>query len=156
MNMEDFQEKMNRVHRMYLCRMLKVKELPEDLLRRYAEVKMLVDRIDGHLTPGDLAMIIVSVGDNPEIATELLEESDDKVIEEAVEQLVEQPTPEEGKAVLWSPGMPVNVFHEDQLKQGKIVGIVEPAKGSKKARQLTVEFAGEEPITFDEDEVEAR
>ena len=88
MNIVDFQEKMDPTHRMYLCRMLNVKNLSEDLLGRYAQVKMLVDRIDGHLTPGDLAMIIVSVGDNPEIATELLEESDDEVIEEAVEKPV--------------------------------------------------------------------
>lgn len=107
MNMEDFQEKMDPTHRMYLCRMLGIKEtalLPEDLLGRYAQVKRLVDRIDGHLTPGDLAMIIVNVGDSPEIATELvskegeyqavgqpLDESNDKVIEETVEQPVEPP-----------------------------------------------------------------
>jgi hypothetical protein len=84
MDAELFQEKMDPTHRMYLCRMLNVKELPEDLLERYSRVKSLVDRIDGHLTPGDLAMIIVSVGNNPEIATEMLDESDDNVVEEAV------------------------------------------------------------------------
>jgi len=55
-----FQEKMDPNHRALLCRMLNVKELPEDLLERYVEVKRLVDRIDGHLNAGDLAMIIVS------------------------------------------------------------------------------------------------
>lgn len=59
MNMVDFQEKMDPTHREYLCRMFNEKELPEVLLMRYAQVKRMVDRIDGHLTPGNLAMIIV-------------------------------------------------------------------------------------------------
>lgn len=190
MDMVDFQEKMDPTHRMYLCRMLNVKNLSEDLLERYAQVKRLVDRIDGHLTPGDLAMIIMSVRFNPEIATELLDESDDKVIEQAVEQPVEpeepggdeamaaeqeaeqrmaerpandpmepeQPTPKEGKPMLWSPGMPVNVLHKEELKQGNIVGVSRPSDVGKQVGatvKLTVEFEGGETETFDEDEVEA-
>lgn len=108
----DYQEKMDQAHRSLLCRMLNVKNLPEDLLLRYAQVKRLVDRIDGHLTPGDLAMIIISVGVNPDLqptkippellndvalqaeqvkADEIpsvgqtLNEADDKVIEQAAE-----------------------------------------------------------------------
>lgn len=183
MDAELYQEKMEKTHREMLCRMLNVKNLSEDLLERYAQVKRLVDRIDGHLTPGDLAMIIISVGDNPEIATELLDESDDKVVEEAVEQPVEEvpelvikdediiagtvPPPEHpvsgatGQAAdkpvepadkLWSPGMPVNVLDEDELKQGKIVGM---SSSPGKALQLTVEFEDGETATFEEDEVEA-
>lgn len=106
----DFQEKMDPTHRMYLCRMLSVKVLPEDLLERYAQVKRLVDRIDGHLTPGDLAMIIISAGltshkettegidarlqaeaDEKAVEHPTLDESDDRVIEQSVEQPVEQP-----------------------------------------------------------------
>ena len=224
MNMVDFQEKMDPTHQMYLCRMLNVKELPEDLLERYAQVKRLVDRIDGHLTPGDLAMIIISLGANPEIVTSLLEttegedarlqaqadkeaveaptmaepaalfgmggrqaeaaiasgaarpvgdldESDDKVIEEAVEpeamveidndgnvtpvsgatgQAQEKPTE---SAKLWSPGMPVRVLHEDELKKGRIVGV--PNKQTGAAVKLTVEVEGGGTVTVNEDEVEA-
>jgi len=169
MDVVEFQEKMDPTHRMYLCRMLNVKELSEDLLERYSRVKSLVDRIDGHLTPGDLAMIIVSVGNNPEIATELLDESDDKVVEEAVavdsdatganEPDLQPGTtpkpPKEDAPNIWSPGMPVQVLQDDELKQGNIVGIVRPAEGSKRPLQITVEFEGGKIDTFDEDEVEA-
>ena len=178
MNMVDFQEKMDPTHRIYLCRMLNVKELPEDLLERYAQVKRLVDRIDGHLTPGALAMIIISLGANPEIVTSLLDESDDKVIEEAVETPAEPPAhpypspvetpieqpvsgatgqaddkPEKGKAMLWSSGMPVKVLQEDELKQGRIFA-VHPGDG-KEPVQLTVQLEGGDTVTVNEDEVEA-
>lgn len=221
MNMVDFQEKMDPTHRMYLCRMLNVKELPEDLLERYAQVKKLVDRIDGHLTPGDLAMIIISVGNNPEIATELAEttdlnDMDLQAVKEAVEKNAtpaEEPTmtgkqaeaaiasgaakpvgtereletvtaqdvgddkemekilesPVSGatgqaqekpteSSKLWSPGMPVRVMHEEEIKQGKIVGVSRPSEVGKQigaAVKLTVEFEGGETASFDEDEVEA-
>jgi hypothetical protein len=183
MDAELFQEKMDPTHRMYLCRMLNVKELPEDLLERYSRVKSLVDRIDGHLTPGDLAMIIVGVGNNPEIAQSLdesdegvkwaegdarekaqreemavdrpLDDSNDKVIEEAVEPTVEKPSPKKDAPNIWSPGMPVQVLQDDELKQGNIVGIVRPAEGSKRPLQITVEFEGGKTETFDEDEVDA-
>lgn len=203
MNMEDFQEKMDPTHRMYLCRMLNVKELPEDLLERYAQVKRMVDRIDGHLTPGDLAMIIYVAGihfvfaettegedarlqaeagklageiDGGNILTgsipvaaiaQPLDESDDKVIEEAVEPPVEQPVsgttgqaveqPTES-AMLWSPGMSVRVLYKEEITPGRIVGISDPSDVGKQvgaAVKLTVEFEGGETETFDEDEVEA-
>ena len=167
MDAELFQEKMEKTHREMLCRMLNVKNLSEDLLERYAQVKRLVDRIDGHLTPGDLAMIIISVGDNPEIATELIDESDDKVVEEAIDGPAEQAVSQtvSGATVqaidkpvgpvenLWSLGMPVNVLQEDELKQGKIVGIDPTEPG--KSFQFTVEFEGGETVTVEEDEIEA-
>lgn len=59
MNSVEFQEKMDNVHRAYFCRMLNMKQLPEALLERYAQVKKMVDHIDGHLNPGNLAMIAV-------------------------------------------------------------------------------------------------
>lgn len=174
---EDYQEKMDPTHLMYLCRMLKVKELPEDLLGRYAQVKTLLDRIDGHFTPCGLAMIIVSVGDNPEIATELLGASDDKVIEEAVEQPVEKLVEAVAKkqreaeepvsgatgqadnkpaesAKFWSPGMPVRALIDEELKKGKIVGIGRVTEEGNGPR-LTVELEGGETVTCEEDEVEA-
>jgi len=104
-----------------------------------------------------------------------LDEADDRVIEEAVEQPVEKmekksleeaeaavasgakpveaAMPDEGKAMLWSPGMPVNVLQADELKQGKIVGVHPPKLGT--GVQLTVEFEDGEVATVDEDEVEA-
>lgn len=179
MDAELFQEKMDKTHRRYLCQMLNVKNLSEDLLVRYVMVKKMVDRIDGHLTPGDLALIIVSVGNISEIATELLKAEDDKVIEEKLdggkilagqlskEQINEhfsgatgqavketKETCEPPKDVFWSPGMPVNVLHEEELKQGKIAGVGPPPEAGKKL-QLTVDIEGGETETFDEDEVEA-
>ena len=176
-----FQEKMNEQHREYLCRMLKVKELPEDLLERYAQVKRLVDRFDGHLTPGDLAMIIYVAGINfvfeettkgedarlqaeaneMAVQPEPLDESDDKVIEEAVEPPDKVINSSEIKAetipaapMLWSPGMPVNVLQDEELKKGKIFAVVHPADDDTPV-QLTVEFEGGETETFNENEVEA-
>ncbi|UCH89874.1 MAG: hypothetical protein JSV49_04315, partial [Thermoplasmata archaeon] len=171
-----------------MCRMLNLKELPIDLLERYEQVKMLVDRVDAHLNPGDLALIILSSPYSPDIAT-VLAEDDDEVIEEAVEpdpeaaagenpperpangieyegadntflkqpvsgvtgQAIDKKVPD--MSTVWSPGMPVQVLHNDELKQGKIVGTVPPAKG--KALQLTVEMEDGETETFDEEDVEA-
>ena len=174
MDAELYQEKMDPTHRMYLCRMLGMKELPECLLEQYARVKRMVDRIDGHLSPGDLAMIIMSapidmIAETVEQPAEQpLDESDDRAIEQAVEQTAEQMVDEAvketleqtadkpvGKDILWSLGMPVNVLAEDELKQGKIVGIMSPAEGSGEQIQLTVEFEDGEIETVKEDEVEA-
>jgi hypothetical protein len=192
MNAEVYQEKMDKLHRGYLCQMLGVELLPVEVLQHYKKVKMLIDRIDGHLTPGDMAMIIISAENSPEVAVELadepIEESEDVVIEDALTPLGEQLEKEEaekyatpvevpsmtgaeaeaavmsgaakpvGEAVLWSPGMTVNVLTDGELKQGKIVGISRPSKVGEQvgARlKLTVEFDGGDTETFDEDEVEA-
>jgi len=72
---------------------------------------------------------------------------------DSVESPVKQP--DEGKAMLWAHGMPVKVLDDDELKQGKIVGILHPVAGSKKPTQLTVEYGGGETVTVDENEVEA-
>ena len=104
-NMEDFQEKMNPIHRVNLCRMLKMKQLPECLLKEYLKAKKMVDIIDGSLAVGELAILALRAGYNPntgkflpydETISEPLAESDDKVIEEAVEQPVPQ-TDEQAK-----------------------------------------------------------
>jgi len=112
--------------------------------------------------------------------TSFMPVEDDKVIEEKTEAPDEPEVPDEhpeedvplehpkevsgatGQAVekpignLWSPGMPVIVLHDEELKQGKIVGIV-PRDESDNASmtKLTVEFEGGETETFDETEVEA-
>ena len=78
MNMVDFQEKMDPAHRMYLCRMLKMKQLPESLLERYLQVKTMTDRIDGHLSAGVLAMIAVSAG-----VEELTSQAEKEVVEKS-------------------------------------------------------------------------
>lgn len=189
MNMVDFQEKMDPTHRMYLCRMLNLKNLPVGLLEHYAQVKRLVDRIDGHLTPGDLAMIAISADiaiegedarlqavadefavkpsvERPEKELQTITAQDvgeDKELERILEspvsgatgQAVEKPAPDEGKAMLWSPGMPVHVLQDDEFKRGRIVGVNSPPAGSKQKVWLTVECEDGETVTADEDEVEA-
>ena len=213
MDMVEFQEKMDPTHRVSLCRMLNVEQLPECLLREYIKAKIMVDRIDGFLTVGELAILALASGYLPDtrkffpMTTEgedarLQAEADDmavkppddqlknvprvtpltvaqaadKEVEKILEPPVEEPTmtgeqaaeavasgakpveaavPDEGKAMLWAHGMPVKVLTDDELKQGKIVGINHPELGSGKKVQLTVEFEGGETVTVDEDEVEA-
>lgn len=62
----EYQEKMSTAHRQYFCQMLKMEQLPECLLEHYARVKKLADRIDGFLSPGELALIAVMVGFDPD------------------------------------------------------------------------------------------
>ncbi len=192
MDMEDFQEKMDVNHRSYFIRMLKLKVLPECVLEQYLKVKMMIDRIDGHLTVADLALIVLMAGYDPRTKefTETAEvEQLDEVADKEVEKIIESPTlsetpvvdgeqatadvpktdeskpdlpanlpveqPDEGKAMLWAHGMPVQLLEADELKQGKIVGILHPVAGSDKPTQLTVEYLGGKTVTVDEDEVEA-
>lgn len=215
MNMVEFQEKMDPTHRASLCRMLRTEQLPECLLTEYLKAKKMVDIIDGSLTVGELAIIALSAGYNPDTGkfeqtfietTELgvkegedarmqaqadkmavkspvepqsLDESDDTIIEEVVEQpiaasdiktyevsktteqpvigvtgqAVEKPAPEKGKAMLWAPGMPVNVLQEDELNHGKIFA-VHPG-GENDPLKLTVTLDNGETVTVNEDEAEA-
>ena len=127
-NMEDFQEKMNPIHRENLCRMLRMEQLPECLLKEYLKAKKMIDIIDGSLAVGELAILALMAGYNPNTGKFLsydetidwedarlqaqarklaaeppdqqaprpLDESDDKVIEDAVEQPVPQ-TDEQAK-----------------------------------------------------------
>lgn len=192
MNMEDFLEKMDPAHRIYLCRMLKIKDLPQSLLERYAQVKIMVDRIDGFLSPGLLAIIAVIAGlDMGSAIEKAADEPDVKAADEPVEQVVEQVVDEvvdetakndeaagptepaaQGQFVgatgqaqektaaqpptkLWSPGMPVTVLVEEELRQGKIVGIHRPEPDSGKAVHLTIDVGDGEMLEADEDEVEA-
>jgi len=159
MSMEDFQEKMDQNHRTYLCRMLGVKELPDFLLDRYVQLKRMIDRIDAHLTPCDLALLAIIAGVE-ELTCQVeppvdapLDEADDKEVEETLEPPVEPP--DRGKAMLWSLGMLVNVLAEDELNEGKIVAIMPQAEGSDKPVQLTVEFEDGDVATVDENEADA-
>lgn len=124
MDAEKFQEKMDPNHRAYLCRMLKMKELPEYLLEEYARVKKMTDRIDAHLSPGNLAIIAIMAGFNPDTgkfltlrettegedarlqaqadamavkpsAEQPLDEAVDSVVEETLDKPVEQAPPQD-------------------------------------------------------------
>jgi hypothetical protein len=192
MNLEQaelYQEKMERNHRACYCQMLKMKVLPGCLLEQYDRVKRLADRVDGFLSPGELALIAINAGFNPDtgkfpiLVEETTEGEDarlqrladeraakpvgapdeaaDQVVEQTLEQTAEppaQPAAQQQPAEIgkvWSPGMPVTVLHNDELKHGKIVGVQRPESGSEKAVQLTVEFEGGETVSVNEDEVEA-
>lgn len=102
MDMQDFQEKMDQNHRMYLCRMLKMKVLPDCLLEQYARVKGMVDRIDGYLNPGDLALIAVMAG--VEELTSQGESEVDKPAEQPTEQVAKE-TAEKTAAPVEAPTM---------------------------------------------------
>ena len=200
-NMEDFQEKMNPIHRENLCRMLRMEQLPECLLKEYLKAKKMIDIIDGSLAVGELAILALMAGYNPNTGKFLsydetidwedarlqaqarklaaeppdqqaprpLDESDDKVIEDAVEApvepLVDETETDEQKpdlsaptAKLWSPGMPVRALIDEEFKLGKIVGISKPSEVGKEigaAVQLTVELKGGDTVTVEENEVEA-
>ena len=159
MNIELFQEKMDPLHRQALCRMLKMKQLPEQLLERYVQVKRMTDRIDARLSPGVLALIAMSAGVE-ELTSQVegkVKQPLDKAVDEAVDEAVEQPTePLPTKSdKLWAPGMPVNVLQNDELKEGKIVGIRPPAKGSGDWTQLTIMLEDGDTILANENEVEA-
>ena len=157
MSMEDFQEKMDQNHRTYLCRMLGLKELPDFLLDRYVQLKRMIDRIDAHLTPCDLALLAIIAGVEeltcqvePPVEAPVMTGAEAAAEVAGGAKPVEPPAKDEK---LWSLGMPVNVLAEDELKEGKIVGIMPPAEG--KPVQLTVEFEDGDVATVDEDEVEA-
>jgi len=213
MDIVEFQEKMDPTHRASLCRMLKMKRLPESLLKQYARAKLLVDRIDGHLYVGDLALIALGAGFNPDTgkfcvterevlqaqpveAEQLVDEPVEQQVEveqrgegyasgkeltdvdeaqtveqpqeatieqpvsgatgQAQEQPTEQPQTSSENGKHWAPGMPVSVLHNEELKQGNIVGIYPPVfDDSRKVTQLTVDFGDGETLTVNEDEVDA-
>lgn len=171
MDTELYQEKMNKNHRECLCRMLNVKQLPDEVLARYDEIKRLVDRVDAFLSPADLAFVIVLSSKHPEVCTTLiynnhteeeLTEDDDKVIEEAIEepadlQLNEQfsgaigQEPSPTGEIPWSSGMPVTVLLDDEIKNGKIFAV----HSDDEPAQLTVTLDGGETVTVNEEDVEA-
>ena len=45
-----------------MCAMAKVKELPDELIDEYFEVKRLLDRIQAQMTPSCMAMLLLSMG----------------------------------------------------------------------------------------------
>lgn len=187
MNLNDailFQEKMDKVHRAYLCRMLNTKNIPDNVIERYAEVKTLMDRIDGHLNPGNLAMIIVSAKERPisigekalaeavaiDVAGKVgsLDEPEAKVEIDgdgnlqpdsgATEEEIEQKEPEKASFIPWANGMPVRALHNEEIKDGKIVNVQRPSKIAAEVGaevKLTIEFEGGITETYSEDEVEA-
>ena len=185
MDIVEFQEKMDPNHRALFCRMLKMEQLPECLLEEYVKVKLLADRIDGHLGIGTLVLIAMIAGYDPEtgkfcVVEQTVDETVDDIVEQPVDKPVDKPVEQtvsgatgqaadesDGKALqepeqqaaasgkIWSPGMPVNVLAEDELKPGTIVGVYPSEAGSGKAIQLTVEFEDGEIVTVDVDEVEA-
>lgn len=60
-------EKIRDMHAGIFCRMMGKKDIPEEVARRYFELKRLTDKVDGHLTVGDLARCLLDSGYKPEI-----------------------------------------------------------------------------------------
>jgi len=65
--MTELELKMSPVNRDLFRQMLGIKELPENLVRRYFSIKKMTDKVDGRLTPADLARIALDCGYDPEL-----------------------------------------------------------------------------------------
>jgi len=63
----ELNEKIGIVHKEMFQRMLGITELPDFLLLAYFRVKKLVDKVDGVMSPCDLARIAMDCGFDPEI-----------------------------------------------------------------------------------------
>ena len=63
----ELNEKIGIVAKEMFCRMLGITELPDFLLLAYFRVKKLVDKVDGVMSPCDLARIAMDCGFDPEI-----------------------------------------------------------------------------------------
>ena len=102
MDMVTFQEKMDPTHRTYFCRMLKMKVLPDCLLELYVRVKKMADRMDAHLSPGELVLVAVMAGFNPEagkfcVTGQSVDELVDRPLDEAADQVLEETLEETAK-----------------------------------------------------------
>ncbi len=130
-----FQEKMDPAHRGMLCQMLKEKNLPEALLERYALLKGMVDRIDAHLSPGDLAMLIYVAGINVEIPE--IKNLGNKTFAETTEGEDARLQAQADEMAVVSPGLGVldDKVIEEKLGGGNIV----PGKLNK---EQTEQFRG--------------
>ena len=62
----ELQERINPVYREMYQRMLGITELPDFLLLAYFRVKKLVDKVDGVMSPCDLARIAMDCGFDPD------------------------------------------------------------------------------------------
>jgi len=60
----ELQERINPVYREMYQRMLGITELPDFLLKEYFAMKKLVDKVDGVMSPFDLALIATKCGFN--------------------------------------------------------------------------------------------
>lgn len=152
----ELQEKINRTTIERFQRMLGIVELPDFLLLAYFRVKKLVDKVDGVMSPCDLARIAMDCGFDPDTmcfpglstvttttGTSTMPPADftpvdvpldeDTPIAEAV-----SPTPEPitvpgeftTPVALFTLGENVEILHEEELLQGKIVGLPSASKST--------------------------
>ena len=107
----ELQEKMELQHSEALCKMLGVKELPENLIVKYLALKKLTDKIDVHIGLDMLALIVVS-------------SSSWTVSEDGKTEFMEGDVIPEAKAGddELAVGQVVYVKMEGDLREGKIVG----------------------------------
>lgn len=163
----DKETKINPIHRELICRMMGVKEVPDDVFARYRTLRKLIDRVDGHLTAADLAFVVL--GGNvtaepvqvkaepakPEPKSEESKPADDEQDDEPEDVTgddADEPEPakpetvEEGRKV----GDFVRVFWREDIAEGEITAIEESDNGEK---FYTVKV-GNETETFAEEDIE--
>jgi hypothetical protein len=149
----ELNEKLSPVAKEMYQRMLGIVELPDFLLLEYFNVKKLIDKVDGVLSPFDLVQIALRCGFDVEtmtfqritaIAPEMqakideldvqpptmpqveTDPADAPVVEETPEPKAKKPAPEPVTGL--SMGQEVEIFLDDEIVKGVIVGL--PKKGS--------------------------
>lgn len=161
----DLAERLNTVHRDMFCSMLRMKEhqLPEKLLIKYVDIKTLTDRIDGRISPCDLARMALDCGYDTVTGTFISDPQPVVVenIQAAIEPKPVIPNPPpvipEGvrpgkidieKEGILTPGTEVRVFDGQQLYEDAYIA------GVNDGKTYTVRLDDGSEKEFDVDQIE--
>ncbi len=140
MDLTELQQKVDVTHYQLYRRMLGLNELPLPLLQRYFEIKKLLDKVDGPMSPCDLVRIALDVGFNSETMrfetlklTKPVETEDDPVnmdppqVEEIEKNDNAEPDPpkEPADAEPLTVGTTVKVLSDGEYHEGTINGVNE-------------------------------
>ena len=173
----EMNDKIQALHRETFQRMLGIKgDLPDFLLAEYFKVKKLIDRVDGYVSPCDLAGIALHCGFDPETMTfketEISPEALEKLSDDGVGTLTMSQTeipPANAPANTGSPATEatealtepikapiipydtmVEILVDDVITEGKITRTQE----DNGIRTYQVETEDGETYTVDEDEID--
>ena len=167
----DLSEKIGIVAKEMFCRMLGITELPDFLLLAYFRVKKLVDKVDGVMSPCDLARIAMDCGFDPDTMNFDNRVSGSVVImpetttgtpvqppvdftpvdvpPEAEPYADETARPITTPVALYLVGQNVEIKQNDDILSGKIVGVP-----SGKKKTYTVMTEDEETYEVDESDID--
>lgn len=149
-------ERISDEHGAMLKAMLSAKEIPNAVLVKYFEVKQLLDKVDGYMDVSALAMIVLSVRDDPEVEIKIpdVEEENraaeadlpqEKVESEASEQV---DISEDGGSLKVDKN--IQIIFNNKIVCGKIKSINED--GDEKLFEIEVD--GGETIMVEEREIQ--